>query len=223
MSAYDGIKIELLGYNFDYKKMDNFINKIYKEEKVVDLNHEYNLFIEACNKNDIKVDKINYDESMGWPMDVILKSIKKYPINKNILSAEELNDCEYIFRNCTCNKDYPLYIDFSFQIPNAKLISDRIREAGGKVFLAHIFKYPLENYKNFLDDLIRDNIIDGIEVYYSAFNDEQIEFLERYCKDNNMYMSAGSDCHGDKKKDRKIGIGYGNMNISKDIILPWIK
>jgi len=33
--------------------------------------------------------------------------------------------------------------------------------------------------------------------------------------------SGGTDCHGMKKPDRKIGIGYGNMNISKEIIKNW--
>ncbi len=31
-----------------------------------------------------------------------------------------------------------------------------------------------------------------------------------------------SDCHGDRKSDRKIGIGYGNLNISKDIVKNWL-
>ena len=98
-----------------------------------------------------------------------------------------------------------------------------IRNAGGKVFIAHIFKYQLENHTEFLDNLVKNNIIDGIEVYYSAFNEEQIKYLEKYCKKHNLYMSGGSDCHGMKKKDRKIGVGYNNMNISEDIVKDWIK
>lgn len=34
-------------------------------------------------------------------------------------------------------------------------------------------------------------------------------------------MSGGTDCHGEKKIDRKIGIGYGNMNISKHVLDEW--
>lgn len=34
-------------------------------------------------------------------------------------------------------------------------------------------------------------------------------------------MSGGTDCHGDKKVDRRIGIGYGNMHISKNLINNW--
>ena len=35
-------------------------------------------------------------------------------------------------------------------------------------------------------------------------------------------MSAGTDCHGDKKPDRKVGIGYSNMNVSIDVVKHWI-
>lgn len=61
-------------------------------------------------------------------------------------------------------------------------------------------------------------VFDGVEVYHSSFTEEQIKFLEKYCKDNNLLMSGGSDCHGEKKTDRKIGVGYGNLNISKEIL-----
>jgi len=85
-----------------------------------------------------------------------------------------------------------------------------------------LFTYPLRDYKEYLDSLVKNNIIDGIEVYYSNFTVEEIEFVKNYCKNNNLFMSAGTDCHGDKKPDRKIGIGYGNMNISSDIVKEWL-
>jgi len=34
-------------------------------------------------------------------------------------------------------------------------------------------------------------------------------------------MSGGSDCHGEKKANRKIGKGYGNLNISEEILNDW--
>ena len=35
-----------------------------------------------------------------------------------------------------------------------------------------------------------------------------------------MFMSAGTDCHKDKKTARKIS--YDNINISEDIIKNWL-
>lgn len=221
--VFNNAKIELLGYNFDAVKMDKWIGKVYSaEQKRPNLMEEFHLLMNACHKNNIKVDDIVYKEDMGWPIDYIYESIKKYPENRKYFSDKEWNDIDHFFRCCTCNIDFPLYIDFSSQLPNAKQVSDEIRRLGGKVFLAHLFTYPLRNYKKYLDSLVKDNIIDGIETYYSKFTDDEINFVKDYCQKNNLYMSAGTDCHGDKKPDRKIGIGYGNMNVSIDLVKDWI-
>lgn len=220
--VFNNSKIELLGYNFDIERMNEWIEKVYNKEKKPNLMEEFHLLMNACHKNKIKVDDINYKEDMGWPIDFIYESIKKYPENKKYFSDKEWNDIDHFFRCCTCNIDFPLYIDFSYQTPNAKLVSNEIRKLGGKVFLAHLFTYPLRDYEKYLDSLVENNIIDGIETYYSKFSDEEINFVEKYCKKNNLYMSAGTDCHGNKKPDRKIGIGYGNMNAQIDVVKDWI-
>lgn len=221
--VFNNAKIELLGYNFDVEKMNEWIEKVYNvENKAHNLMEEFHLLMNACHKNKIKVDDINYKENMGWPIDFIYESIKKYPENKKRFSDKEWTDREYFFRCCTCNIDFPLYIDFSYQTPNAKLVSKTIRKLGGKVFLAHLFTYPLRDYEKYLDSLVEENIIDGVETYYSKFSDEEIKFIEKYCKENNLYMSAGTDCHGNKKPDRKVGIGYGNMDVQIDIVKDWI-
>lgn len=221
--VFNNAKIELLGYNFDVEKMNDWIEKVYNvEKKVPNLMEEFHLLMNACHKNKIKVDNINYKEDMGWPIDYVYESIKKYPENKKYFSDKEWTDIDHFFRCCTCNIDFPLYIDFSYQTLNAKLVSDEIRKLGGKVFLAHLFTYPLRDYKKYLDSLVENNIIDGVETYYSKFSDEEIIFIENYCKKNNLYMSAGTDCHGNKKPDRKIGIGYGNMNAQIDVVKDWI-
>ena len=221
--VFNNTKIELLGYNFNINKMDEWISNVYVEEKIIpNLMQEFELLMSACHKNNVQVDNIKYDESMGWPIDYIYESLRKYPENKKLFSEKEWNDIDHFFRCCTCNIDFPLYIDFSSQLPNAKMVSSIIRKLGGKVFIAHLFTYPLRDYKKYLDSLVSDNIIDGIEVYYSKFTDKEIKFLENYFKENNLYMSVGTDCHGDKKPDRKIGIGYGNMNYSEEIVSEWI-
>ncbi len=221
--VFNNAKIELLGYNFNVREMDKWINKIYNvEKKKPNLVEEFNLLMKACYKNNIKVDDIDYKEGMGWPIDYIFESIKKYPENKKFFTEREWNDIDHFFRCCTCNIDFPLYIDFSYQTPNAKVVSEEIRKLGGKVFLAHLFTYPLRNYEEYLDSLVNENIIDGIETYYSKFTEDEIEFVKAYCEKNNLYMSAGTDCHGDKKPDRKVGIGYGNMNVPKSVVENWI-
>ena len=112
---FNNAKIELLGYDFDVNKMDKWIEKNYKKEKKEpNLMEEFKLLISACHKNNVKIDKIDYKENMGWPIDFIYESIKKYPENKKLFTDKEWEDIDHFFRCCTCNTDFPLYIDFSY-------------------------------------------------------------------------------------------------------------
>ena len=80
----------------------------------------------------------------------------------------------------------------------------------------------MNDHIKYLKELVQEKIIDGVEVYYSGFNQKQISTLEKFCKDNNLYMSAGTDCHGEKKPEIKLGVGLGNMNVSEDVVSNWI-
>lgn len=220
-TVFDGVMFHLLAYNFDYKKLNNFISENY-ENKKLDLRKEFNYMIESCKKNNIKIGKIEYEEHKGWPIDIIFPEIKKYVENKKYFKQEEWDDIDIFYNSCITNKKFPVYVDFSIHYPKADVVADVVRDAGGKTFVAHVFKYHLEDPINFLDILKQNNIIDGAEVYHSSFSEEEMKILEKYCTDNNLFMSGGSDCHGAKKSNREIGRGYGNLNISKEILREWI-
>ena len=51
--------------------------------------------------------------------------------------------------------------------------------------------------------------------------DNRIERLLKYAEDNNLFISGGSDYHGDKKPNNEIAIGSGSLNITKDYIEKW--
>ena len=220
-TVYDGVMFHLLAYDFDYKKLNSFIIENY-ENKKPNLKKEFNCMIESCKKNNIKIGKIEYKENKGWPIDIIFPEIKKYEENKKYFKKEEWNNIDVFYNSCVTNKKFPVFVDFSIHYPKANIVANAVKNAGGKLFVAHIFKYRLENCFSFLDELKQNDIIDGVEVYHSSFSEEQIKILEKYCKDNNLFMSGGSDCHGTKKADRKIGVGYGNLNVDKKILKGWI-
>ena len=47
--------------------------------------------------------------------------------------------------------------------------------------------------------------IEGLECYYSRYNNEEIELLKKYAHKNNLLISGGSDYHGKNKNNIKIG------------------
>lgn len=217
-TVYDGVFFHLLAYDFDTEKMEEFLKSNYKKPN---LDKEFNYMMNSCKKNNVIIDDINYYDRSKYPVSIIWQEIKKHNENKKLFSEEEWKDEDIFFNSCVTNKDFPVALDMSIHYPKADVVTKKVRELGGKTFVAHVFKYKLKDTFDFLNKLTKDKVIDGVEVYHSYFNDEQIKKLNDYCIKNNLLMSGGTDCHGMKKPDRKIGIGYGNMNIKKEIIHNW--
>lgn len=114
------------------------------------------------------------------------------------------------------------YIEvFQNNIHQQQKLLRKLEKRGGKVFIAHLYLYSLDNHIKYLEHLVKEKIIDGVEVYYSGFNFKQIKKLEKFCDTQHLLMSGGTDCHG-TRKPIKLGIGLGNLNISEDVVKDWI-
>ena len=218
-TVYNGVAFHMLAYNFECEKLEEWVRNKY-ENKKPNLDVEFDIMMNSCKKNNIIIDDLKYDAKDGWPIDIIFPEIKKHEENKKYFTVDEWNNIDVFFNSCVTNRDFPVFVDFSIHYPNAKEVSNEVRKAGGKLFLAHVYKYKLKEPLEFINSLKKDNIIDG-EVYHSSFSDEQTKTLEKYCIENKLLMSGGSDCHGEKKPDRKIGTGYNNLNISSKILKNW--
>lgn len=219
-TVYNGIAFHMLAYDFDCSKIKSWVKDNY-ENKKPNLDIEFNYMMNSCKKNNIIIDDLKYDAKNGWPIDIIFPAIKEHEENKKYFTYEEWNNIDVFFNSCVTNKEFPVFVDFSIHYPDAKVISNVVRKAGGKLFLAHVYRYNLKEPLDFIESLKNDNIIDGVEVYHSSFSEEQTNILKRYCYENKLLMSGGSDCHGQKKADRKIGFGYNNLNISSKILDNW--
>ena len=80
----------------------------------------------------------------------------------------------------------------------------------------------MKSHEEFLDVAVNEYKLDGIECFYSEFTEKQREYLKQYCINNNIYMSGGSDYHGNNKKV-KLGVGNGDLKIQLDCAKDWIK
>lgn len=219
-SMFNGVKIDLLAYDFEISKLVNWVDTSCKDRKF-DLDKEFEMMKNSCIKNNIIMGDISYDSYDKWPVDIIFNEIKKYDENKKYFKDKEWNDIDCFFAACTTKVKFPAYVDFSIHYNSAFDVVKEVKQAGGKIFVAHVFRYLLEDYEDFLNQLLENKIIDGVEVYHSSFNESQMKFLEKYCEKHNLLMSGGSDFHGEKKANIKLGIGCGNMNISKNILNNW--
>jgi len=80
-----------------------------------------------------------------------------------------------------------------------------IKNTGGITVLAHpgagIY---LSDYNKVVPAAL-DLGVEGIECYHPENRLEVTEYCLEICKKNNLYITGGSDCHGDFVKERRLG------------------
>ena len=99
-----------------------------------------------------------------------------------------------------------------------------IHASGGKAFLAHL--HLTKRTGNDLEDYVcklKQEGLDGIEGYYTEYNEEMEREYLALAKKYDLLCSGGSDFHGSNKTDIKIGVGYGNLKIPYDLLKKIIK
>ena len=220
-----GTSIELLGYGVDPDIINQGIQKIYKpfeEINKIEMERLYQKCIGIGMQFDANV-LANYEKSnIYYATEYLHQEMKKYPENRKYVQEEEAWQRESVFfRKYTSNKESSLYVDESDLIPSAERVSQFIQEAGGMVFVPHIYQYG-EKSNRILEYLMTNCKIDGIECFYPTFTQKQTEYLLGYCREKKKYISGGSDYHGNNRPATQMGTGInGNLNISEEIIRDW--
>lgn len=220
-----GYSIELLGYGIDTKVINEKIKEIYLPFEKINIIEMERLY-KKCIENGMIFDENvlqNYDSKVEYySTEYLHKQMKKHIENKKFVKDNESWESESVFfKRYTSNKESSFYVDESDLLPTAKDVISLIKDAGGLVFIPHIYQYD-KNWKKIFDFLMNECQIDGIECYYSSFTKEQTDYLLKYCENNNKYISGGSDYHGSNRPGVSIGIGKGNLNIPKECIKPWL-
>ena len=217
-----GVPIEILGYGIDTKKMNEEVKKIYipaEERNRIEVKRLY----EKCLKAGIKMDEdcLQRYNPNDFASKFIHKEITKNEENRRIIEEDTWNDTKSFYRKYMSNPQGPLYVEMDDIVPDFETAANLIRECGGLVFVPHIYEYR-QNAEKILEFIIGNYKIDGIECYYTTFTEEQTQALLNVCKKNKLYISGGSDYHGNAKPDVQLGIGFGNLKVDNSIIYEWI-
>jgi Predicted metal-dependent phosphoesterases (PHP family) len=216
-------RIEILGYDFtDIDLINNWLHDNFSVQKdKLFRQGEYERLLEKLQKYGVK-NNCNpiYENQEYLPHEAIYREIKKHESNRRFLTEAEWDNLYIFFRTATTNSKSIFYIDYTGLLPSIEEASAIVRKSNGKVFLAHVYQYAIDDHIAFIDELRNNHIIDGVEIYYVDFTLEQTKILNDYCIKHNLYMSGGSDCHGDRGK-RKIGTGNGNLNVPENILIEW--
>lgn len=218
--AYNGRPIEILGYGIDLDVIE--ASGIVSEEKFFDRENSYLTELkEVCRNLDIRYSKSLSVNSKYFATQLLHSDIRKYPENEKHFTKEVWESLNAFYRTCVNNEKSPFFLDQLKNYPTVEEACGIIKKAGGKAFLAHLYVYFAEDYDEFLNSLVSMKVLDGIECYHSLHSIERTDYLLKYCIENKLYSSGGSDYHGDLKPDVRIGEAFLGRRIPYGILKPW--
>ena len=224
--SYNRRLIEILGYKIDTNKMQEWADEYYKDKTKAILQKKYfNILCEKSKEIGLKISeesKSNFDSEKEWASVHIYNELVKYEENKKILPEGTLDSFNNFSKKYCGDVNSKLYIDKSADYPSLQEAIDVVKKCNGLVFLPHLFIYKwANNKKEFIDEILKNYDIDGIECMHSEFDDEQIEYLLKLTKERNYFRSGGSDYHGKNKVGINLGVGKGNLRIPEEFVEEW--
>ena len=224
-AIFENKKFEILAYNIDTNIMSKWLEKYYSEEKLIEKQKiGYEKLLNVFDKQGIIYEKEKIEKpkkSTEFIEKFVYEEAMRHPENYKKL-GDGIKNYDVFYRKCITNVESPFFVE-PIGRPRYEEVIDIIHNAGGKAFLAHPIEYEFENILGFIDELKSKAKLDGIECFHpSSVDDNKKDILVEYARKNNLYISGGSDYHGKPKPDIEIGIGRGNLNISKDLIEEWI-
>lgn len=213
--------IHVLGYNIDIN--NEVLNK--RLEKLRNARHDY-LYnvasklkelgyiinveeldkVDAVTKAHIALDVVNNKENE----ELLLKTFNEIPSKGQFIET-------------IMNEGCPAYVKKETITP--KEAADLIRQAGGKVVLAHPVAYTYEDNLTVEDtkNILTDMNADGVEAYYIYIDRDNnkhndIEKWKQFAKDNNKFITIGSDFHNKDGLHPVIGLLGEDIDLSENEI-----
>lgn len=236
ITSYNGVIIEVLGYNFDVNKMQQEMDRLKTTVQRKPYEALYEGFTKIIQEKNLTFDKevldIAYqkikEEGKGGVVGPFFNELIAHEENLSLLTYVDENGEEKTADNLKLfinkhlyNKKSPLFVDMSKTRPSYEDTIEAIHRAGGITSLAHPGRYNdkfnvLEN----IDDMIEKGL-DKIEVYYPDHSYEFREALLQKAREHGIGVSGGSDDHHCKKE----GIQYqmGRVAIPNIPETEWIQ
>lgn len=193
-AVYHNLNFHILGYGVDLE------------------NEEFKLFVKRDRALLDKVNTIIIEKMESDYDNISLEDYNNYSYERNKGGWKALH--YFVDKGLTNNvwEGFGIYSKYNVNnacvdFPTIEEICAQIHKAGGKAVLAHPGKVI---YKDTIDEFIEEVKgiipfgIDGIECYYPAHSEEITKACLDICKENGLFVTTGSDCHGEFQ-DTTIG------------------
>lgn len=200
----DGLSCHILGYNCDYKNQS--LLSLIEKGKIL---RKKKLDIRINYLKDVHNIVLTEDEKAWlYSRTTVVKTHIANILVKRGLASDNVNAMKKYLDDCKTGKT-------KFEIAEA---INAIKSSGGIPVWAHPLGGEGEEHdskEEFLPklEIMKEYGIEGLECYYSRYDEEESTFLVQCAKNNNLLISGGSDYHGENKD-----IPIGRLNSSDKYI-----
>lgn len=202
VSSTQNVEIHILGYNIDYcdPHLVQTLQKVAEERD--------NRNKKMCRNLHDAGYPITYEELTARFGDMILT---RAHFAKLLLENGGVPSLDAAFRTCLSTNS-PYFVNREYLTPEAAI--QLIRNAGGVAVLAHplLYKLSVTQIRQMFTTL-KYLGIQGVEAIYSRNHGTDEAFVRKLANEYGLFITGGSDFHGDNKPDIEMGIGTGNLRI----------
>lgn len=213
LSCYEGDReIHIVGLFVGYKDSD-FLKALDDLERAREIRNEKMVQKFVDGGIPLTIDELKH----GNPGSVITRAhFARVLVEKGICKDKNEAFDKYLGIGC------PFYLPKPKVTP--EYVIGLIKNAGGTAILAHPYSYKLakSQVEALIDKLIPAGL-DGMECYYSTYDDGQTSELRSIALSKKLLVSGGSDFHGAIKPDISIGTGWGNLRVPEVLLERIIK
>lgn len=199
--------IHILGLFIDYenKELISLLDKMVQERE-----ERNRKMIHNFQKDDIQITLEELKEESNDSV-ITRAHFAKQLVRKGYVKTAKEAFQKYL------NEEGPYYVNRQFITPEQAI--QAILNAKGIPVLAHpmLYHLPDEELEQLVERLKAHGLC-GIETIYSTYSSEDEQKVRQLAAKYNLYMTGGSDFHGEVKPDISIGTGKGNLSIPDNLL-----
>lgn len=199
------VNIHVLGYGFDPKALQPYIEQLKK------LRHEHNDAIrKALQKLGIEINDSDLG-ALSTKNTITRLNFAKALVQKGYAETVKEALTKYLHRGGSAFVEYNTH-PFS-------TVAKMIHDAGGIVSLAHPAEYKLENTdtEHMINSMIQEGL-DALECIHPSQDSKYARMLMDIAVKKNLFQTGGSDFHGSIENGIDLGLGGDGMMIPESFL-----
>ena len=206
-AEYEGKDIHILGLNINHTNPD-FLKQLEQFQKTRFARNQK--MIELLNLNGFNITPEGIKKRFGNAV-ITRAHYAILMVEGGYVKDKDVAFHKYLNPGCLC------------YVPRTKVsVTDAVEiilKAEGKPVLAHplLYKLTLRELEN-LVSLLKPAGLQGIEAIYSSNKWDDESRMKQLAKKYDLFITGGTHFHGTAKPTLDLGVGYGNMRISPELL-----